>query len=65
MAHRDETITSFDKAVERLLATTEYEVAKTKAQALILHIVRNQSKFLNEEISLSRFLKKRRELMTD
>jgi len=65
LAHKDETVKSFDMAVERVLAATGYGVGKTKAKALILKIERNQSQFLDKEISLSRFLAKRRKLMTE
>lgn len=60
----DETIKSFDKAVERVLAATDYGIGKTKAKALIVMIERSQSQFLSKEISLSRFLTKRRKLTT-
>ena len=64
LAQRDETILSFDSAVERLLASGKYGVGKTKAKALIKMIEQSQSQFLGKDLSLSRFLEKRRKLLT-
>ena len=64
LVHKDETIASFDAAVSQLLATKDYGVAKTKAKALILMVEKSQSQFLAKDLSLSRFLTKRRKLMT-
>jgi hypothetical protein len=64
LAQHDETLTSFDRAVERLLKTRDYGVGKTKAKQLIAMIETNQSQFLGKEMSLSRFLEKRRKPQT-
>jgi hypothetical protein len=60
LARDHETLTSFDRVVERLLRTHDYGVGKTKAKQLITMIETNQSQFLGKEMSLSRFLEKRR-----
>ena len=51
-------------AISRLLARSRYGVGKTKAKALIVMVERSQSQFLAKDLSLSRFLAKRRKLMT-
>ena len=56
LARRDESLTSFDRVVERLLKVRDYGVRKTKAKALISMIEASQSQFLGKELSLSRFL---------
>jgi len=62
IALKDETLLAFDSALERLLASAEYGVGKTKA--LITKIEKNQSRFLGRCLSLSRFLAERRKLLT-
>jgi hypothetical protein len=64
VARHDETLNSFDRVVERLLKTNDYGVAKTKAKQLITMIETSQSQFLRKELSLSRFLEKRRKVQT-
>jgi hypothetical protein len=64
LVQKDETLISFDNAVERLLGSAAYGVGKTKAKALITMIEKSQSQFLDKDMSLSRFLAKRRKLMT-
>lgn len=64
LVQNDEALISFDSAVERLLASSRYGVGKTKAKALITMIEKSQSQFLGKDLSLSRFLTKRRKLMT-
>lgn len=64
LARDDETIVSFDAAVERLLASAEYGVGKTKAKSLIAAIGKSQSQFLGHDVTLSGFLTKRRKLLT-
>lgn len=64
LARKTETLTSFDRVVERLLKTRDYGVGKTKAKQLIIMIETNQSQFLGRRVSLSRFLEKRRKLQT-
>jgi len=64
VAQHDKTLTSFDRVVERLLKTHSYGVAKTKAKQLITMIEASQSQFLGKEVSLSRFLEKRRKVQT-
>ena len=62
LANIDETITSFDKAINKALANTRYGVGKTKARTLFLMIEKNQLQHLgqDESKSFSRFLTKRR-----
>lgn len=60
---KDESITSIDSGVARLLSKAAYGVAKTKAKALIERMDANQSDFLESGNSLSRFLEKRRKQM--
>ena len=64
LVHKDKTITSFDAAISRLLASDGYGIGKTKAKALIAMVSKSQSQFLAKDLSLSRFLEKRRKLMT-
>jgi hypothetical protein len=64
LVNKDETIASFEAAVSRVLAAGNYGVAKTKAKALIVMVENSQSQFLAKDLSLSRFLEKRRKLMT-
>ena len=64
IAQKDETLLSFDSAVERLLARTDYGVRKTKAKTLITMIEKSQSRFIGRDFSLSRFLANRRKLLT-
>jgi len=64
IAQGDETILSLDAAVERLLASAEFGVGKTKAKSLIATIGKNQSQFLGRDVTLSGFLTKRRKRMT-
>jgi hypothetical protein len=64
LAQKDKTLTSFDRIVARLLKGTDYGVAKTKAKELIIMIETSQSQFLDKELSLSRFLEKRRKVQT-
>ena len=60
----DETITSFDKAITRLLASRKYGVGKTKTKQLVLMLDTNQTQFLGKTETLPRFLEKRRKLLT-
>lgn len=64
LAQGDETLTSYDRVIVRLLKTCDYGVGKTKAKQLIAMIDKNQADFLGKKSSLSRFLEKRRKLQT-
>ena len=64
LAKDDANLSPFDAVVERMLTKRKYGVRKTKAKQLIMMIERNQSQFLGNKISLSRFLEKRRKLQT-
>ena len=64
VVRHDETLTSFDRVVQRLLKAHNYGVAKTKAKQLITMFEGSQSQFVGKELSLSRFLEKRRKVQT-
>jgi len=64
LARKDRALTSFDRVVAQLLKGADYGVAKTKAKELITMIEKSQSQFLGKEMSLSRFLEKRRKGQT-
>lgn len=64
LVHDDQAIQSFDAAVTGLLAKENFGVGKTKAKSLILMVERNQSELLGRDLSLSRFLAKRRKRAT-
>jgi hypothetical protein len=61
---KDESITSFDGAITKLLKSHKYGVAKTKAKQLVLMVDTNQAQFLDRTQTLPRFLEKRRKLLT-
>jgi hypothetical protein len=61
---KDESITSFDSAITRLLKSKKYGVAKTKAKQLVLMVDTSQAQFLGKTDTLPRFLEKRRKLLT-
>ncbi|SHN25671.1 hypothetical protein [Rhizobacter sp. OV335] len=61
---KDESITSFDGAVTRLLESKKYGVARTKAKQLVLMIDTSQAQFLGKTDTLPRFLEKRRKLLS-
>ena len=61
---KDETLTSFDRVITKLLAAKKYGAAKTKAKKLILMVDTSQAQFLGKPDTLPRFLEKRRKLMT-
>lgn len=63
LAQGDETMSSFDAVVARVLKSGKYGVGKTKAKELITMIEKNQSQFLGRNLSLSQFLAKRRKLL--
>ena len=63
-AAQDAALQSVDQVVERLLATGNYGVGKTKAKALIEMVGSNQSAWLGRDVSLSGFLAKRRKRRT-
>lgn len=60
----NESITSFDGAITRLLESKKYGVAKTKAKRLVLMVDTSQTQFLGKTDALPRFLEKRRKLLT-
>lgn len=60
----DETITSFDKAITRLLASRKYGVGRTKAKQLIVMLDANQAQFLGNTEKAAAILEKRRKLLT-
>ncbi len=64
LVQTDESLLSFDAAVVRLLAAKSYGVAKTKAKALIDCAGARQSAYLGKDLSVSRFLAKRRKRVT-
>ena len=64
LAKQDKTLSSYDRVVDALLKTRDYGVAKTKAKRLINTVETNQSELLGKDLSLSRFLEKRRKLQT-
>lgn len=64
LVNDDETITSVDRAVERLLSANDYGVGKTKAKSVIAMIGASQSQFVGHDVALSSFLAKRRKLLT-
>jgi len=64
LVQQDESITSFDNAVSRLLKTKRYGVAKTKAKELASMVDNSQAQFLGNSETLPRFLEKRRKQQT-
>jgi hypothetical protein len=64
LARQDSKLSSYDRVVDALLKRRDYGVAKTKAKRLISTIEKNQSELLGKDLSLSRFLEKRRKLQT-
>jgi hypothetical protein len=64
VARKDETLMSLDSVVERLLTNANFGVGKTKAKRLMAMVEASQAEFLGEDVSLSRFLAKRRKQMT-
>lgn len=63
IVQKDETLLSFNAAVECLLNSGNYGVGKTKAKELITMIEESQSQFLGNHLVLSQFLAKRRKLL--
>ena len=64
IARDDQMLSSFDRVIERLLSIRSYGVGKTKAKQLVTMIENNQGRLLGKDLSLSRFLEKRRKLQT-
>jgi hypothetical protein len=64
LVQADETLTSFDAAVTRLLQSKDFGAAKTKAKRLIKMVDTSQCQFLGVTDTISRFLEKRRKQVT-
>lgn len=64
VAHGDESIQSLDAAFNIVLAAKGYGVGKTKAKVLVAMVEKSQLEHLGKKETLSRFLMKRRKLVT-